>query len=223
MRSQAGVLVPLTAFFALLLPLLAIGQQAEDHRGHSGHQMSIQPSGTVMNENPDRLPRDCSEISREYAFTIQAGRDYADDVPGMIFGMSEHEILVEPCSRIEVTFVNEDEVRHQWMVHGLPRYLYPAGMFHIEASGGHRQTGTLIVPGDDRTYLIHCDIAQHMEKGMRGQLVVGSGSGDLWGVPGVSGDFLRAPYLPRYAPLLAIGVLLIAFLGSLRLIRKFCH
>ena len=127
--------MPLTAFFALLVPLFAIGQ-ADDHSGHAGHQMSIQPSGTVMNENLDRLPRDCSEISGDHALTIHAGRKYANEVPGMIFGMSEHEIRVQPCSRIEITFVNEDSVRHQWMVHGLPKYLHPAGMFHLEAMAG---------------------------------------------------------------------------------------
>ena len=57
-------------------------------------------------------------------------------------------------------------------------------------------TGTFIVPGDDQTYLIHCDLAQHMEKGMKGQLKVGGGDGDLWAVPGVSSGFLRADYLP---------------------------
>ena len=67
------------------------------------------------------------------------------------------------------------------MVHGLPKYLYPAGMFHVEASGGRTRTGTFIVPGEDRNFLIHCDIAQHMEKGMRGQLVVGKGSGEMFG------------------------------------------
>jgi plastocyanin len=138
----------------------------------------------------------------------------------MIFGMSQHVVNVEPCSRIEITFVNEDEVRHQWMVHGLPRYLYPAGMFHIEANGGHSMKGTFIVPADDHTYLVHCDMAQHMEKGMRGQLVVGKGSGDLWGVPGVSDEFYRFNYLPGYAPLLGALVLAFAFLASLWLSRR---
>ena len=53
------------------------------------------------------------------------------------------------------------------MVHGLPRYLYPGGMFHLEANGGDSQTGTFIVPSDARTYLVHCDLPQHMEKGMK--------------------------------------------------------
>jgi plastocyanin len=204
----------------LLLPVVASSQPGTsqagvNHSGHGSHQMSVDPAGVVMNENYNTLPRDCSEISGDYALTIHAGRKYAKDVPGMIFGMSEHEIRVQPCSRIEITFVNEDAVRHQWMVHGLPRYLYPAGMFHIEASGGHSRTGTFIVPGDDRTYLVHCDMAQHMEKGMRGQLVVGKGSGKLWGVAGISDEFYRHSYLPPNALLLAALVFTITFLASL--------
>ncbi len=182
--------------------------------------MALDIDGVVMNENYDQLPRDCSSISREYSLTIHAGRKYAHDIPGMVFGMSEHEIRVLPCSRVEVTFVNEDAVRHQWMVHGLPNYLYPAGMFHIEVSGGYRKTGTFIVPGDDRTYLIHCDMAQHMEKGMRGQLVVGTGSGNLWGVAGISDQFYRSGYLPHHTLLLALLVMFCSFLLTIRLLKK---
>jgi len=220
---NAPVMNPRTVLLAallLVLPVAGSSQQAVDHSAHAGHQMAVNPAGVVMNENHDSLPRDCSEISRNYAFTIQAGRAYAHDIPGMIFGMSQHEVEVDPCSRVEITFVNEDEVRHQWMVHGLPAYLYPAGMFHIEASGGHSVKGTFIVPGDDRTYLIHCDMAQHMEKGMRGQLVVGKGNGNLWGVPGVSDEFRRFNYLPGYTGLLVVLVVTFAFLTSLWLLRR---
>ena len=73
------------------------------------------------------------------------------------------------------------------MVHGLPKYIYDQGMFHLEAAGGSRKSGSIIVPSDNKTYLIHCDIAQHMEKGMKAQLVVGKGSGDLPSIPGISG------------------------------------
>ena len=207
-------------FMLLTIPVAITGQETTDHTGHAGHQMAVGPAGVVMNENHDTLPRDCVEISRDHSFTIQAGQKYAGNLPGVIFGLSQHEVSVEPCSRITITFVNEDEVRHQWMVHGLPNYLYPAGMFHIEASGGHSMKGTFIVPGDDRTYLVHCDMAQHMEKGMRGQLVVGKGSGDLWGVPGVSAEFYRSEYLPRQTHLLAGLVLIFAFLTSLWLLRR---
>ena len=157
-----------------------------DH-GEHGHNMILDDEGMVMNANHDRLPEDCSAISQDHEFKIQVGRRYTADRPGVIYGYSEHEIHVEPCSRIKVELINGDSVRHQWMVHGLPRYLYPQGMFHLEASGGAAKTGTFIVPSDDRTYLIHCDMTQHMEKGLKGQLVVGSGNGNLSSIPGVSG------------------------------------
>ena len=158
--------------------------------------MVMNDAGMVMNANSDRLPRGCDSVSRDYEFRIEGGRDFTSGEPGIIFGFSQHELRVEPCSRITVEFSNRDEVRHQWMVHGLPRYLYPGGMFHIEANAGETMTGTFIVPGDDKTYLLHCDMAQHMEKGMKGQLVVGRGSGDLWSVRGVSDAFVRDAYLP---------------------------
>jgi len=199
----------------LILPVFAFAQGNTGQGGHADHDMMVDADGVVMNQNRDTLPRGCDAISVDHEFTIHAGREYAKGAPGMIFGMSEHEVRVEPCSRITLTFVNEDEVRHQWMVHGLPKYLYPAGMFHIEAMGGHSKTGTFIVPGEEKNYLIHCDMAQHMEKGMRGQIVVGSGSGNLWGVRDVSDSFLRAAYLPGNARTLIIAAILAGFLGAL--------
>lgn len=163
--------------------------------GHGYHHMRADPDVMVMNENLDRLPRDCAEVSSDVAFEIRAGDEYAGDYPGAMFSYDQHDLHAPGCSRITVTFHNEDDVRHQWMVHGLPRYLYPGGMFHIEANGKTTATGTFIVPSDDRTYLVHCDLAQHMEKGMKAQLVVGRGSGDLWAVPGVSANFRPEKYM----------------------------
>ncbi len=160
------------------------------HHGHHGdHKMTLDEGGMVMNWNRDELPRDCSEISRNYEFTVRAGTKYAAAFSGNIYGLDTHEWRVAPCSRLTVTFINEDEIRHQWMVHNLPRYLYPQGMFHLEAAGGQQKTGTFIVPSDDRTYLVHCDVAQHMEMGMKAQLVVGKGSQDLPSVPGVTSQY----------------------------------
>jgi plastocyanin len=206
----------------LVTSLLAVPaahtQSDTDHSMHGeGHNMSVDIDGAVMNENTKTLPRGCEKISANRQFDIHAGTRYARDFPGSMFGMSHYELQVEPCSRVTVTFINEDEVRHQWMVHGLPKYLYPAGMFHIEAAGGKARTGTFIVPPENRNYLIHCDLAQHMEKGMRGQLIVGSGNGDLWGVNGVSEFFLRDSYVPRNAWFLAGGVAIVVFLASLML------
>ena len=91
-------------------------------------------SGMVMNANATELPRDCARLAGDVEFTVRVGKSYASGFPGMVFGMDQHEYRVPPCSRVTITLVNEDEVRHQWMMHGLPRYLYPGGMFHLEAS-----------------------------------------------------------------------------------------
>lgn len=198
-------------FSTLLFFSVAVMAQTEHPPGHTHHNMSLDSAGVVMNENRDTLPEGCDAISTEHVFTIHAGRAYADGTPGTTFGMSESEVKVEPCSRITVTFVNEDEVRHQWMVHGLPKYLYPAGMFHIEAMGGQQKTGTFIVPGENKNYLIHCDMAQHMEKGMRAQLVVGNGSGDLWSVTRVTEPFFRDSYPPANSVLVVVTALLAGF------------
>lgn len=206
----------LRVILLILLPGAAFAQQTE----HSDHDLAVRKTGVVMNENRDTLPRGCVEISREHAFTIHAGREYADQLHGMTFGMSEYEVQVEPCSRVEITFVNDDEIRHQWMVHGLPKYLYPAGMFHIEAMGAQMQKGVFIVPPEDKTYLIHCDMAQHMEKGMRGQLVVGKGSGDLWSVPGISADYYRFSYLSGRTTYIAGVFALAGFAAAFWLTRK---
>jgi len=195
---------------AVTLAALVLATAAAAQPEQMPHDMS-QHHGMAMDHSVNTLPRDCERIAAEHEFTVHAGTEYSADYPGTIFGYSQREFMVEPCSRITVTFVNDDQVRHQWMVHGLPRYLYPAGMFHLEANGGESQTGSFIVPSDDRTYLVHCDLTQHMEKGMKAQLVVGRGSGDLWAIPGVSSGFNRDPYMPAYAlPLLVLAAALAA-------------
>jgi Cu/Ag efflux protein CusF len=157
---------------------------------HADHNMTLDADGMVMNANADTLPEDCTAISAEHEFTVRAARKFAEPFADLIFGYSQYVFAVEPCSRVTVTFINEDSVRHQWMLHGLPRYLYPQGMFHLEASGGATKSGTFIVPSDHRTYLVHCDMTQHMEKGLKAQLVVGSGNGNLPSVPGVTGPMV---------------------------------
>jgi hypothetical protein len=94
-------------------------------------------------------------------------------------------------------FYNEDNVRHQWMMHGLPKFMYDKGMFHLEATGPSKITGTLILPAEDRTYLVHCDIAQHMEKGMKAQLVVGNGSTPFPSIPGITDLAIPDNYGPK--------------------------
>ncbi len=188
------------------------------HGDHGDHKMTLDEGGMVMNWNKEELPKDCHEISRDYEITVRAGTKYAASFSGNIFGLDAHEWRVEPCSRLTVTFINEDDIRHQWMVHNLPRYLYPQGMFHLEAAGGQQKTGTFIVPSDDKTYLVHCDVAQHMEMGMKGQLVVGKGSQDLPSVPGVTAQYrpdgydgLDEPFRKALVILSFITILFIAY------------
>lgn len=178
-RRRAGPLVALSCALALA------AQAAETGHEGPGHRMIWDAKGMVMGENRgDALPADCPAISEDVSLEVRVGRKHAP--AGFVYGYSDYQWRVPPCSRVSVTLVNEDEVRHMWMLHGLPSYIYAQGMFHLEAEGRRTMTGTFIVPGDDRTYLVHCDIAQHTEKGLKAQLKVGEGSGDLPSVPGIT-------------------------------------
>ena len=209
----------------LLISLMAVPVSAQTDNANSGpaaassvhtHSgpasgMKFDRTGMVMNHNTSELPRDCTGIGAEHSFEVRVGTQYAN-YPGTVYGMSLHELTVEPCSRVTVTLINDDQVRHQWMLHGLPTYLYPQGMFHLEAAGGQSQTGTFIVPSGNQTYLVHCDMTQHMEKGMKGQLVVGSGSGDLWSVPGISANFLHKRSITPLGVALVLSMAVMSFL-----------
>ncbi len=150
-----------------------------------GHLMDM-AGGMVMGQNSDKLPGGCDSISETREITVHAGHKYAEKFPGRMFAFDTQEFNFEPCTKLTVHFINDDKIRHQWMMHGLPKYLYPKGMFHLEVSGPGKISGTLILPPGDKTYLVHCDIAQHMEKGMKAQLKVGKGDGDLSSIPGVT-------------------------------------
>lgn len=167
-----------------------------DHGG--GHMMDMD-GGMVMGQNKEQLPPGCDRISGDEEITVHAGHKYAKDFPGTMFGFSEHEWRVKPCTRLTVHFINEDHVRHQWMMHGLPKFIYDKGMFHLEMTGPAKISGTLILPAEDRTYLVHCDIAQHMEKGMKGQLIVGKGSTPFPSIPGITDLAIPDNYGPPAA------------------------
>jgi hypothetical protein len=69
-------------------------------------------------------------------------------------------------------------------------------------------SGTFIVPADDATYLVHCDITQHMEKGMKAQFIVGAGSAELWSVPSITEDFNIEKRMP-YGTYMFVGLIAI--------------
>ena len=158
-----------------------------------GHFMDMD-GGMVMGQNTDVLPGGCDKISATKEITVHAGHKYSKKFPGTMFAFDTQEYQFEPCTKLTVHFVNDDNIRHQWMMHGLPKYLYPKGMFHLEVTGPGKISGTLIFPPNDKTYLVHCDISQHMEKGMKGQLKIGEGSGDLPSIPGVSAYVIQDDY-----------------------------
>jgi len=158
------------------------------------HAMRMGEWGMVMNENLDQLPQGCDAVAGEIDVTVKAGREYAKEFPGTIFGYSQHEFDFPKCTRVNVTFINEDDIRHQFMIHGLPTYLHPQGMFHLELYGNGETSGTFITPNTEETYLAHCDLAQHMEKGMKAQVKVAGGNGDLPSIPGISGQLNKDVY-----------------------------
>ena len=158
-----------------------------------GHLMDMD-GGMVMGQNTDTLPGGCDKIEAVEEITVHAGHKYAEKFPGRMFAFDIQEYQFEPCTKLTVHFINDDNVRHQWMMHGLPKYLYPKGMFHLEVTGPGKISGTLIFPPNDKTYLVHCDISQHMEKGMKAQLKIGAGSGDLPSIPGVTAYVIQDDY-----------------------------
>ncbi len=188
---SAGVLI-----FLLSAPVSAV--EYENHDGMlmdhgDGHLMDM-AGGMVMGQNTSTLPGGCDSIAETKEITVHAGHKYAEKFPGRMFAFDTQEFNFKPCTKLTVHFINDDNVRHQWMMHGLPKYLYPKGMFHLEISGPAKISGTLILPPGDKTYLVHCDIAQHMEKGMKAQLKVGKGDGDLPSIPGVTAYVVADDY-----------------------------
>ena len=172
------------------------------HHHHMDHDHIMDHEGTmIMGQNLDKLPSSCKSISEEIEITVRAGRKYAAKFPGTAFAFDQQQWNVKPCAKVTWHFINEDKIRHQFMMHGLPKYLYKYGMFHLEVTGPKTVSGTIIMPGTDETYLVHCDISHHMEKGMKAQLVVGKGGEDIPSIPGLTPynltDTYEAEDLPK--------------------------
>ncbi len=137
----------------------------------------------VVNENMDDLPPGCSGISEEIEFTVEGGKDFAEGMPGVVFTFDERSFELPACARVTVTFVNHDDVRHQFMPHGV----HPDGTFLIEVDGPGQDTGTFITGSRASSVMVHCGVSQHQQKGMKAQLLVAGGLGDIPNIPGVAG------------------------------------
>ncbi|MDD5227538.1 MAG: multicopper oxidase domain-containing protein [Methylococcales bacterium] len=168
--------------------------------------MQMDEKGMVMNANSNNLPKDCSQISETVNLTIHAGQKYAEKFNGKMFAFDRQQWDVKPCSKINIIFINDDQIRHQFMIHGLPGYLYPDGMLHLELYGEGQLRASLIVPNQKKTYLVHCELAQHAEKGMKAQLKVGGGDGDLPSIPAISAPINSDHYLLDWTELKLGGV-----------------
>ncbi|MFB6208139.1 MAG: copper oxidase [Candidatus Nanohaloarchaea archaeon] len=166
-------------------------------------------SATVMNQNTDELPPGCDSISGWENITVKAGSHYAQQFNGKTFTYDDREYRFPACTKLSVTLVNNDSIRHQWMVHGLPQTTYPGGMFTIETTGG-KETGTFILPAYDETLLVHCGLPQHMQKGMKAQLIVGEGDGNIANIPGITGSTDRYAYPREKSLKLGVPVFLTA-------------
>ena len=187
--------------FLIIVVFLMVGtvsakekQQQNMLMDHGGGHLMDMGGGMVMGQNTDRIPDGCDGIAATKKITVHGGHKYAKIFPGRIYAFDVQEYQFEPCTKLTVTFVNDDNIRHQWMMHGLPKYIYPKGMFHLEVTGPGEITGTLILPPGEKTYLVHCDLAQHMEKGMKAQLKTGDGNGDLPSIPGVTPFVIQDDY-----------------------------
>lgn len=96
-------------------------------------------SAKVTNENTDDPPPGCDSIQGETQITVHAGREQASEFNGAVFTFDNRSWEVDPCTKVTVTFVNEDEIRHQFMVHGT--YPRDPGFFQIEVTGPGEDTG----------------------------------------------------------------------------------
>jgi hypothetical protein len=207
----------------IILLLMANGISTPAFANMAHDHMLMDEKGMIMNANTDRLPKDCPKISKDVDITIRAGHKHAKKFNGKMYAFDNQQWDVPPCSRVNVTFINDDDIRHQLMIHGLPGYLYPQGMFHLELYGAGELKASLIVPAMKKTYLVHCELPQHMEKGMKSQLKVDGGDGDLPSIPGltkpVRADIYPVDWTPTMGAML-VACILVGCVVPLFLLRK---
>lgn len=140
-------------------------------------RMEMREGGLAVNANDgEYLPEGCDEIRGSTEITVKAGEQFAE--PGHMFSYDQRKWNVDTCTKVTVTLENADDVRHQWMLHGLPKNTYPMGMFNIEADGGEQVTATFVTPAEDTTLKLHCSLPEHEDLGMEGFVVVGDSGGE---------------------------------------------
>jgi len=183
-RSPLGVAALAAALAVALVAgaagvALAHGGAAVDGDGAAHHptpdgdaepETTVVENGSVVNADPDSLPPGCEDVRGERRLTVDAGREYA--AAGDAFGYDLDSVTAPACTRLVVTLVNHDDVRHQWVVDGLPTDTYPGGYVAIEAADRGRVTAAFVTPSEPGTYEGLSTLPQHEQAGMRLPLVV---------------------------------------------------
>jgi manganese oxidase len=114
------------------------------------------------------FPQGTTPVGEVKHVTIRGGVKYA--TRGEVYGFDIEEIHVEKNQPVEITFINEDPVRHAFMIPDLEP------IFLIEVVGPDQQmTMSFIAPDIDATLELHCHVERHRETGMIGQVIVGTG------------------------------------------------
>ncbi len=211
-----------------ILPIALIGPLAlaQDPLPLIGPAQRLDSGGRlVIGENERHLPPGCTKISDELTVTVRVGTKYAAPFPGTVFGYDQHEWRAPKCARVVVRLINEDQVRHQFLLRGLPEEIHPEGIFLLEVDGPGEVEGTFITPREDRTYVVESALPQQTEKGLKGEFIVGGGSGLLPSIPGITAPAVEEDYRtgrrflvthhearePIFSGLLVLGFLLAFF------------
>jgi hypothetical protein len=153
---------------------VAVSDEAVAHHpkpeGDAEPETRLVQNGSTVNANTDSLPPGCDAVRGERHLTVDAGREYAD--AGDAYGYDLDSVTVPACTRLVVTLVNHDDVRHQWVVDGLPTATYPGGYAGIEVAERGSVTAAIVTPSQPGTYEGLSTLPQHEQNGMRLPLVV---------------------------------------------------
>lgn len=179
--------------------------------GDAEPETRIVENGSTVNANGTVLPPGCAAIQGERRLTVDAGREYAGD--GDAFGYDLDSVTAPACTRLVVTLVNHDDVRHQWVVDGLPTDAYPGGYLAIEVADRGSVTAAFVTPADPGTYEGLSTLPQHEQNGMRLPLVV---TGDEPSDTTTTDSDESGGAVPGPGPLLALSALLAAALLAAR-------
>jgi len=213
--AAVAVVVAGSAGLALAAaPVSSAGGEVSHHPtpdGDAEPETRVVENGSTVNANGTVLPPGCEAIQGERRLTVDAGREYAAD--GDAFGYDLDSVTAPACTRLVVTLANHDDVRHQWVVDGLPIETYPGGYVAIEVARRGSVTAAFVTPSRPGTYEGLSTLPQHEQNGMRLPLVV---TGDASSQPTTTPTSDAGGSAPGPGPLLALLALLAAGLLAAR-------